>query len=218
MRPITVSPEAFRRASKTGLRAVAVVGGVVFAISAFTGCTTNLGGTAANNGMTHDSMMHNGSMNMGTQADNAAFSSADIMFAQMMMPHHQQAVDMGTLAETRASNPAVKALAAKIKAEQGPEIAQMKAWLETAGASMNMGYNMAMNGMLDSAAMTALTGATGAAFDKLYLEGMIGHHTGAVDMAKSVLNSKNAEVNRLANAIVASQTEQINYMQGLLKN
>jgi uncharacterized protein (DUF305 family) len=138
------------------------------------------------------------------------------MFAQMMIPHHQQAVDMGTLAETRASNPEVKALAAKIKGEQAPEITQMKGWLESAGASLDMGHDMGMGGMLTDADMTALKNAKGAAFDRLYLEGMIGHHKGAIHMAQMVVDSSNGEANALGNAIIDSQTKQITYMESLL--
>jgi len=205
-----------------GLRATAIVCAVVVSLSALTGCTVNLGGTAVNNGITHDSMTHDMAEPVIPQlvtpeTKSAKFSSADIMFAQMMIPHHQQAVDMGTLAETRASNPVVKALAAQIKAEQAPEISQMKAWLETAGASMTMGHHMAMDGMLDSAALAKLEGSKGAAFDKLYLEGMIGHHMGAIEMAKTVVDSNNAVVKKFAETIVGTQTEQINYMRSFLK-
>ena len=138
----------------------------------------------------------------------SAFSSADIMFAQMMVPHHQQAVDMGTLAETRASNLAVKTLAARIKSEQTPEIAKMKGWLDIAGAGMS----------ISDFEFTTLKSASGTSFDKLYLVAMIGHHEGAIVMAESVLNSKNSEVRALAEAIITSQTEQITYMKELLKS
>jgi uncharacterized protein (DUF305 family) len=86
----------------------------------------------------------------------AGFSSDDIMFAQMMIPHHQQAVDLGTLAETRAQNPDVIALAAQIKAEQAPEIEQMKSWLAEAGAPLEMGHSSHMNGMLTEEQMQAV--------------------------------------------------------------
>ena len=169
-----------------------------------TGCTINVGTDADNSGM----------MNHSTHSN---FSGADVMFAQMMIPHHQQAVDMGTLAETRASDPAVKKLAAQIKAEQTPEITLMKSWLDEANATMDMGHDIGMGGMLDETEMAALTNATGAAFDKLYLEGMIEHHKGAIHMAQMVIDSENAEVAKLGKAIIDSQTKQIAYMESLLK-
>ena len=175
----------------------------ITAALALAGCTINIGDTDNHNGM------------MGNSS--STYSGADIMFAQMMIPHHQQAVDMGTLAETRALSPEVKKLAAQIKAEQAPEIEQMKGWLKTDGSSMHMDHDMGMGGMLDDAEMTALTNAKGARFDRLYLEGMIQHHKGAVHMTQMVIDSNNAEVNTLAHAIVKLQTEQIAYMESLLK-
>lgn len=138
------------------------------------------------------------------------------MFAQMMIPHHQQAVDMGTLAETRASNPKVRNLAAKIKSEQAPEIDQMKRWLKAANASLEMGHSMVMDGMLDISQMKALAASSGAAFDRLFLEGMIGHHQGAIKMAQKVIHSHNGEASALGNAIVDSQSKQIAVMKQLL--
>jgi len=154
-------------------------------------------------------------MDHGMMGDATGFSSSDIMFAQMMIPHHQQAVDMGTLAETRASNPKVKELAAQIKSEQAPEILQMKAWLSASGSGMDMGHEMGMSGMLSEADMTALANAKGFKFDVLYLDGMISHHEGAIAMAKDVLDSKNSEVKKLAEQIVKTQTEQISYIKEL---
>jgi uncharacterized protein (DUF305 family) len=180
---------------------------------ALSGCTINLGNSATDekSGM----MGGNGMMN-GNNSSSSVFSGADIMFAQMMIPHHQQAVDMGTLAETRALSPEVKALAAKIKAEQAPEITQMKGWLADANASMDMGHEMGMGGMLSDTDMKALENAKGAAFDKLFLEGMIGHHEGAIHMAQMVVDSNNAEASALGKAIIDSQTKQITYMENLL--
>lgn len=188
------------------LRIVAATGAVLLASVSLTGCTVNIGWPFANMG----------NRNMMGNNNSAEFSGMDIMFAQMMIPHHQQAVDMGTLAETRASSPEVKALAATIKAEQAPEIEQMKGWLTAAGASENMGHDMGMGGMLSAAQMTALESATGPAFDALYLAGMIAHHQGAIQMAKMVTGSNNAEAAALGKAIVESQTKQIEYMQNLL--
>jgi uncharacterized protein (DUF305 family) len=123
---------------------------------------------------------------------------------------------MGKLAASHAASPDVKALAADIVAEQGPEITQMKSWLSEAGASLEMGHHMAMDGLLSSAQMTALSAATGEAFDKLFLSGMIAHHKGAITMARLVVDSSNPEAAALAQTIIDSQTEQIAVMEGLL--
>lgn len=144
------------------------------------------------------------------------YSSEDIMFAQMMIPHHEQAIDMSLLAESLAGDELVKQLAAEIAAEQGPEIKQMKSWLTAAGASEHMGHSMPMNGMVSESEMAELMASSGTDFDKLFLELMIAHHKGAIEMAQMVVNSQNAEARALGQAIVESQTKQIAYMESLL--
>jgi uncharacterized protein (DUF305 family) len=79
-----------------------------------------------------------------------------------------------------------------------------------------MGHDMGMGGMLSDAEMKALENAKGAAFDKLYLEGMIAHHKGAIHMAQMVVDSNNSEAKALGEAIIKSQTAQIKYMEALL--
>ena len=187
-----------------GITAVALAGAISLA-----GCTTNLGGNDSNGTM-------DGGM-MGNNKSASAFSGTDIMFAQMMSPHHQQAVDMSTLAETRTTNPEVLALAKQIKDAQAPEIKQMTAWIESSGSSTDMGHDMGMGGMLTDEQMTALENAQGAAFDKLYLEGMIGHHEGALQMATMIENSSNSEAKELAANIIKSQSAEIEKMKQMLE-
>lgn len=184
-------------------RIFAATAAAALAAAALTGCTINIG-TGANN-------------TNGSQSNPAAYSDADVMFMQMMIPHHQQAVDMGTLAETRAVNAEVKDLAMQIKDEQRPEIVQMQGLLQDAGASETMGHHMHMDGMLSDSEKSALEKATGAEFDRLYLEGMIAHHEGAIQMANDALaGNKNSIVKDLCDAIIASQQDQITYMKDLL--
>jgi len=164
------------------------------------------------------SMMNNGT----TQIESASgvntsdFSGMDIMFAQMMIPHHQQAIDMSALAQTRALSPEVKALATKISAEQGPEIEQMRSWLKAANAPTDMGHQMSMDGMLSDVEMEQLANAFGAEFDQLFILGMIAHHEGAIDMAQMVVDSKNTEARELGKAIVEMQTAEIAELRALL--
>jgi len=166
------------------------------------------------------SMMNHG----GTQIESASgvntsdFSGVDIMFAQMMIPHHQQAIDMSALAESRALSPEVKALASKISAEQGPEIEQMRAWLKAANAPTEMGHQMSMDGMLSDAELERLTNASGAEFDELFILGMIAHHEGAIEMAQMVVDSKNLEARELGAAIIKMQTLEIAELKALLSN
>jgi len=166
------------------------------------------------------SMMNHG----GTQIESASgvntsdFSGVDIMFAQMMIPHHQQAIDMSALAESRALSPEVKALASKISAEQGPEIEQMRSWLKAANAPTEMGHQMSMDGMLSDAELERLTNASGAEFDELFIIGMIAHHEGAIEMAQMVVDSKNLEARELGAAIIKMQTLEIAELKALLSN
>lgn len=185
---------------------IALAGSTLLIASlALTGCTINIGGTGGmNDGM------------MGNNQSASDFSGTDIMFAQMMIPHHQQAVDMSTLAETHTTNPEILALAKQIKDAQAPEIEQMTSWLDSAGMGMDMGHDMGMGGMLSEEQMAALENAQGTAFDKLYLEGMIAHHEGALQMTKMITNSNNAEAKQLAANIVTSQTAEIDKMKQML--
>ena len=151
-------------------------------------------------------------------------SAADAMFAQMMIPHHEQAVEMSTLAETRASSPEIQELAAQIKGAQQPEIDQMSAWLEEWGVPvMPMGEAMeehgghGMSGMLTSEQMQQLADVSGPEFDRLFAEFMILHHEGAIDMAEDVVDSEDPRVAALAAAILQTQAEEIARMQDFLE-
>ena len=145
-------------------------------------------------------------------------NSADVVFAQMMVVHHQGAVAMSDLAITRSGSESVKTLAAQIKAAQAPEIAQMQGWLAAwNSATPSMAMGAAMPGMMSDAQMSQLTAATGAAFDKLFLQLMIVHHQGALAMAKTEQASgQNPAAKALATSITTSQTAQISQMQAML--
>ncbi len=141
------------------------------------------------------------------------FSAQDVMFAEMMIPHHEQAIVMSDIALTNTTNPQVLELANQIKDAQAPEIEIMKSW-PGVDSMAHMGHMMA--GMLSDSEIEALRAATGAEFDRLFLEGMIKHHEGAIDMAADVIDSNSAEVAELAQAIIAAQEAEIARMQELL--
>jgi len=160
-------------------------------------------------------------------ATTGGHNQADITFAQSMIPHHQQAVQMAEMAQTRAGNPEVKALAAKIEQAQAPEIEQLTGWLSTwgapapsapAGGGHDMpGMNNQMPGMMTDKDMAAMKAATGAGFDKMFLQMMIRHHEGAIEMAKTEQQQgKDAAAKALAAKIEADQTAEITQMQALL--
>ncbi len=180
--------------------------------------TLGLSACTSNNDATSESSMGSGDM-MGTDAANevGALSQADVMFLQMMIAHHEQAVEMSNLAETNSANPEVLALAAQIKAAQGPEIELMSKLLTDAGQAMMMDHSMGDNGMMGMDDMSVLAAATGKEFDVLYLTGMIAHHEGAIDMTNPVANSENMEVKTLAGNIITSQTAEIAEMTKLLE-
>jgi len=146
-------------------------------------------------------------------------NEADVSFVELMIPHHQQAVEMATLAETRAESQQVKDLAAAIEAAQDPEIQTMQGWLKSWGED-GMSHDMTndeMPGMVDDKTMGDLGKATGTAFDQLFLTSMIAHHEGAIAMAQS---EKSDGVHkgalRLADAIIKTQTAEIKRMQSML--
>ncbi|MFL1377060.1 MULTISPECIES: DUF305 domain-containing protein [unclassified Nocardiopsis] len=154
------------------------------------------------------------------QESAAEFNDADVHFAQMMIPHHEQAVTMADLAETRADSE-VAELAERIRDAQGPEIEQMTGLLDSWGAEaapegMEHQDGM-MEGMLSEEQMARLEAAEGEEFDRLFLEHMIAHHEGAVAMAEAELaEGVNAEARALAQEIVDAQETEIAEMHGLL--
>ena len=136
------------------------------------------------------------------------------MFAAMMIPHHEQAIQMSELALLNSTNPEILALASEIKAAQGPEIEQMKSW----GSSMMGSHagHMMDEGMLSDDEMAQLKDTKGAEFDRLFLEGMIKHHQGAIEMADMIIDSANEEAALLGKNIVESQSAEIERMRQLL--
>ncbi|MEV1249573.1 DUF305 domain-containing protein [Nonomuraea sp. NPDC050022] len=152
----------------------------------------------------------------------ATFNDADVMFAQMMIPHHQQAVEMAELAETRASDKEVKELSAKIKAAQDPEIQTMKGWLTDWGkplpsGGMDQGMGHGMPGMMSAEDMKKLEDAKGSAFDKRFAELMIAHHNGAIDMARTEQSQgSNPQAKELAKAIETGQQAEVEQMKKIL--
>ncbi|MGW5574825.1 DUF305 domain-containing protein [Nocardia thailandica] len=158
----------------------------------------------------------------GTQA--AAYTEADVTFLQMMYPHHAQAVEMARLVPSRSQNPELIALAANVEKAQAPEMEQITTLLTGWGKpapTADMGHGghggHTMSGMMTADQMTALAAASGPAFDRMWLEMMIDHHLGAVEMAKTELAAGvNTEARALATAIVADQEKEIAQMRAML--
>jgi uncharacterized protein (DUF305 family) len=148
--------------------------------------------------------------------DDSTFNEADVMFAQMMIPHHEQAIEMSDIAldPSVGASGAIRDLATRIKAAQDPEIATMKSYLEAWEQPMSpedgMDHGSMMEGMLSVEELDELATLTGPAFDARWAEAMIAHHKGAVAMATDVLaDGTNPDTKDLATSIVAAQQGEI---------
>ncbi len=156
-----------------------------------------------------------GSMMQNSQ--NSEYSQNEVMFAAMMIPHHEQAVTMSNMALTNTTNPKVLDLAQRIKAGQEPEIIQMNTWLD-GGYSMMDHSGHLMGGMLSDQDLEKLGTLKNKDFDEMFLTAMIEHHEGALQMTQMILNSSNNEVKTLADNIINSQSKEIAEMKELLAN
>ncbi|HEX3285320.1 MAG TPA: DUF305 domain-containing protein [Mycobacterium sp.] len=149
-------------------------------------------------------------------------NDTDAGFAENMIPHHQQAVEMSDiLLAKQGIDPRIIDLATKIKAAQGPEIKQMQGWLSQwdIPPMSNEGHDMGGNsmGMMSPAQMTALKNAQGVEAGKLFLNGMIAHHEGAVAMAQAEIgNGQFQPAVALAKTIATTQQQEIDTMKGIL--
>ncbi len=149
----------------------------------------------------------------GCVQEESGFSPQDQNFAEMMIPHHQQAIEMSDLALQNSENDEVIALAQKIKSAQEPEITEMSAW---PGVSPSVHSGHTMDGMLTESEMNELESSFGSRFDRLFLQGMIKHHQGAIEMADEVKDSENEIVAKLARSIISAQEDEIQAMEDLL--
>ena len=170
------------------------------------------------------------SPSVSAEASAGAHNAQDVSFAQGMIPHHQQAVEMAELADGRAASSQVKDLAARVEKAQGPEITTMTAWLkawdEKVPESMpgmdhsgmeGMEGMEGMAGMMDSADMGKLKKASGKDFDSMFLTMMVEHHEGAVEMATTEkAKGQYKAATAMAGDIVTAQNAEISEMKKLL--
>lgn len=180
-----------------------------------TGCSTGTG---------------NGSDSPTTsESSRVAANTADETFVTMMIPHHKQAVEMADIVlDKEGVDPRIVDLAQQIKEAQGPEIERMLSWLEDWGVDYdpNVGSMDAMDhgsmaesedGMMTADDMSSLENADGVGASRLFLEQMIVHHVGAVDMARIALDDgQHPDVLELAQQVTDDQTVEINAMEDLL--
>ena len=184
------------------------------------GCSLTTGSMDGMEGMDHGG--DSSSSSSSGESNTGAHNDADVAFAMGMVPHHQQAVEMADMILGKDGiDPQVIALAEKIKATQGPEITLMKGWLETWGSPYeSMGDMPGMDmgaGMMSEEDMARLDSATGVEASRLFLEQMIEHHNGAIEMANvQAVGGKNPDAKELAKNIIKSQTAEIDEMQTIL--
>ncbi|CAN5828909.1 DUF305 domain-containing protein [soil metagenome] len=159
-------------------------------------------------------------------------NDADVQFAQSMIPHHRQAVEMANIALDPSSEASrdVTRLAGAIKRAQRPEIKTMTTWLESWGEPLDegamdpdmssgtgMGDDMSDDGMMSGEEMSELEDLTGTKFDRRWLKMMIKHHEGAVEMAeRECRDGTNPDALELAADIIATQEAEIAEMRELL--
>lgn len=213
---------AVRRA--TAVRRIAAATGLVAAGALF---LTACGGDGMS-GMDHGG--DSGSSSASAEAGAGdGFNDADVAFAQQMIPHHEQALEMAKLADGRASDARIKDLAGKIEQAQDPEIRTMKGWLETwkqptaaaSGSGMGHGGHGSAHdggdGMMSAADMERLEDLKGTAFDEAFAEMMIEHHNGAITMARDEQkNGENADARKMAGDIVEGQSAEVEQLRDIL--
>jgi len=141
------------------------------------------------------------------------YSADDIAFAEMMIPHHEQAIEMSEIALLNTTNPEVLQVAQEIKDAQSPEIELMMSW---AGVKVSTHAGHMMDGMLSEGELNDLRESKGQEFDRLFLQGMIKHHEGAIVMAQEVATSMNKDVADLSASIINAQQLEIAAMRELL--
>ncbi|MFJ2214068.1 DUF305 domain-containing protein [Streptomyces sp. NPDC101062] len=207
-------------------RRAAAAAAVVSAVLVLAACGGQDASTSKHSGHGADpSASASGSTSASASA--SAHNAADVSFAQGMIPHHRQAVEMADLADGRASSAEVRTLASEIKKAQDPEIRTLSGWLTAWGEDVpakdapaadgaeHSGHSMA--GMMADDEMAELEKASGKAFDTAFLKMMVEHHEGAVEMARTEQSQGTHQGARdMAGAIVTSQTAEITRMKTLL--
>ncbi|MGW2564564.1 DUF305 domain-containing protein [Streptomyces sp. NPDC001514] len=208
---------AFKRALNRPLhRRVAVVGAVAAGALLLTAC--------GDNGADPSAPSPEATASAAAGAGAGAFNNADVAFAQGMIPHHQQALEMARLADGRAADPEIKTLAGQVEKAQDPEIRTMRSWLTAWGKPESPGMDHGAGhgdgevpGMMSGDDMDALMAAKGTDFDRKFAQMMIDHHNGAIDMAKDEQkNGRNTDAKKLADAVVTNQSAEVEQLQSIL--
>ena len=204
---------------------------VLTALAAAVGLTAALtacGSTSGSASVQLSGQTTAGSVGEPTPLSTSIHNSTDTQFTQMMIVHHQGAVQMAQLAADRAVTYEVRALGKRIVSAQGPEIQRMSGWLTTWGEAAPSGSDgtsdtgmthssMQVDGMDQSDATADLAARTGKDFDRRFLTAMIAHHQSALDMAKvEQTRGLNADAVELSGTIATSQTAEMDEMRAMI--
>lgn len=198
--------------TSTTLRLARIAGGLIAGVVVLASCSDGATDSTAAS-----------SESSSSASASAEYNDADVTFTQGMIVHHQGALEMAQLAEGRAQDQRVLGLAGRIEAAQQPEIDTMTGWLDDWGQAeaADMSGMDHSSGSMDMGGMemdtSGLEAASGAEFDRMFLEMMTEHHQGAVDMANTeVEDGQNEDAIALARKIVTDQTAEIQEMQDIL--
>jgi uncharacterized protein (DUF305 family) len=198
-------------------RPAIVLAGLLLAVPGLAGCGDDQD-SSDTGGETH------------TAANGAQYNDADVAFASDMIPHHAQATEMVNLARGRGLDPDVQAIADAILTAQPAEVETMVDWLTDWGEPIpptsqdhanahgeGMEPDTDMPGMMSADDMAELDAASGEEFQIMWLEMMIEHHEGAIEMAQTEIeNGKFPDAVKLAESIETAQAAEVEQMQGLL--
>ena len=158
-----------------------------------------------------------GSVSASSAVASTVHNSDDVMFAQHMIPHHQQAIEMAAMVPSHTANPTLRVVAIHIGTDQRAEINILTDMLNEWGAPTAGPGPMSMEGMVDDATMHRLPSLSGAEFDTVWITAMIGHHQGAVTMAQAELaHGRNPAAKKMARLIINAQQREISYMTDLI--
>jgi uncharacterized protein (DUF305 family) len=161
-----------------------------------------------------------------TDLSKVGHTPADVKFMQGMIGHHAQAVEMVALINDRTATPALKQLGLRIQVSQEDEMNMMRSWLQARGEKVPGPHSHHepggfMPGMLTPEEMQQLADAKGKEFDRLFLQGMIKHHAGAITMVDELFKTPGAgqdgEIFAFASDVDSDQRMEIDRMGLMLR-
>jgi uncharacterized protein (DUF305 family) len=196
--------------------------GVRIAAALGTLCAVAVAASCSNSSSTDQHAAHSTATTPSAQAVEAqpgVHNAEDVAFARNMLAHHGQAIELSAMAPTNTANQQLIALAQKVTGEQEPEMQAFTGWLLQWGQNPNADHSMhgTMPGMVDQTTIDKLQTLNGPDFDKLWLQSMISHHQGAIEMAQAEIeHGQNPDAIGMAKSIITAQQAEIDQMKQML--